>query len=550
MSLERTTAESAPRTGRIRGCWRLMTRYGLSALLLVGIVWSGGRVLEAFFQRQALMNTLSSRQPAYAATATALAPTIAASDHGASGGAGDHDEQEQPASMLAISQFITNTPAGAPPPSATPLPAATATPQRTPVALPTFVRPPNPDQAQAQATAIPSAVPVIPRQHELINILLLGGDDEVTGDDSFLRTDTMIIVSINLDTRTVAMLSLPRDLYVYIPSGTMQRLNTAYAIGENIGWTGGGFGLLRQTIFYNLGLQVHYFARANFSGFEQIIDTLGGVEIAVDCAYEDWYPVDDFDPARPIEENYYMRLLPVGYYEMDGQEALWYARTRRVADDFDRGRRQQKLLRAMWRQARANGLVQELPNLWGDVTAIVETDLPFDVMLGLLPVALDVDLTDIELFTFTRWYHTTPWQLPAGDNVQLPEPEPIRQLLTDFYTPPTDNQLALASRPIGVYNGTSNPDWDRVAAERLLLDGFLAYALGPAEQSDHEQTTLIDRSGESKGSLLGPIAETLNIGNDQIRVEPDPARDYDYVVVLGENYNSCTYAVLAPDQLD
>ena len=71
------------------------------------------------------------------------------------------------------------------------------------------------------------------------------------------------------------MLSLPRDLLVYIPSGRMGRLNTAYGIGENLSWDpGGGFGLLRQTLFYNFGINVHYHARVNFSGFEAVIDRL------------------------------------------------------------------------------------------------------------------------------------------------------------------------------------------------------------------------------------------------------------------------------------
>ena len=72
----------------------------------------------------------------------------------------------------------------------------------------------------------------------------------------------------------------------------MGRLNIAYGIGENIGWQpGGGFGLLRQTLFYNFGINVHYHARVNFSGFEAVIDRLGGIDIAVDCDYRDLYPL-------------------------------------------------------------------------------------------------------------------------------------------------------------------------------------------------------------------------------------------------------------------
>lgn len=92
--------------------------------------------------------------------------------------------------------------------------------------------------------------------------MLLGVDSELTG-VAVDRTDTMIIVSINRTTNTVSMLSLPRDLYVYIPGWTMQRLNLAFTHGEQVGWTGEGFGLLRQTIFYNFGINVHYYVDKN-----------------------------------------------------------------------------------------------------------------------------------------------------------------------------------------------------------------------------------------------------------------------------------------------
>ena len=133
---------------------------------------------------------------------------------------------------------------------------------------------------------------------------MLLGSDEQASDDSFIRTDTMIVVSLNVETGTVSMLNLRADLFVYIPHGNMGRLNTAFGLGEKLNWEpGGGFGLLRQTIFYNFGINVHYYARVDFSGFEAIIDRLGGVDIAVDCAYRDHYPVGTEDDRRSTEKR-------------------------------------------------------------------------------------------------------------------------------------------------------------------------------------------------------------------------------------------------------
>ena len=252
---------------------------------------------------------------------------------------------------LTVAQaFMTNTPrplavtlpalnTAAPVEPATSAPTATATATETlpptttqpsapaitetPRALPTLLLPPDPDVNAAAPTAIPSRVAPIDRQgYDLVNILLLGGDAEITG-DNITRTDTMIVVSLNRTTGTVSMLSIPRDLYVYIPGWTMQRMNLAFTHGQQVGWTDGGFGLMRQTIFYNFGINVHYYALINLSGFKQVIDTLGGVDVTVDCAIQDYPLIDAPPPPEAIKGDSNMYTLPVGAYHLDGGSALW-----------------------------------------------------------------------------------------------------------------------------------------------------------------------------------------------------------------------------------
>jgi len=543
-----------PRASRLRRIFRMFMFRVLPVVLIVGIIWSGMRVMNVFLARYNDYAPISQRSAAYKETATAISETTNDSAQNTQNGivlaqvfatntprseAAEEEPTEQPALPLA-----TNTP-DAPAPTPVPnveIPTLADPSMRTAVPLPTLIFPQSPDADVVSVTAIPTQVPFIERNYELVNILLLGGDDELT-QDNFPRTDTMIVVSVNLDTGTVSMLSFPRDLFVWIPSGTMQRMNTAFGIGESIGWTDGGFGLLRQTIFYNFGINVHYYARVNFTGFEQIIDTLGGVEVAVDCAYQDYYPVDDIDLTRPIEENYYLRTLPVGYYEMNGFDALWYARTRRVADDFDRGRRQQQILRAIYRKARDTGQLANFPVLWNQVMEVVETNIPLDVAVGLLPIALNLEPGKIENFTLIRTYHTTPWQPPSGDFVQLPVYEPIQQLMVDFYNPPTQSQIDLSGPLVYVYNGTSNPDWDLVAADRLRWEGFNAVAAGVSDEMVTD-SVLIDKIAEEKGSVVLDIRTTMNIRQDNVRVEPDPNREADYLVIVGENYDSCTGTVI------
>jgi len=432
-----------------------------------------------------------------------------------------------------------------------PIALSTSTPENAVTAtqrpLPTLLIPQSAENNASAPTAIPTIVPAIDRQgYDLVNIVLLGGDSELTG-DGIDRTDTMIIVSVNRTTNTVSMVSLPRDLYVYIPGWTMQRLNLAYTRGEQVGWTDGGFGQLRQTIFYNLGINVHYFVKIDLSGFKEIIDTLGGVDLSVDCAIQDQELIGAPPPTEalgPNDEGYY--VLPVGFYHLNGEGALWYARSRHSSSDFDRGRRQQQLLRAIWRAARNGGLIIKLPELWSQLTEVVDTNLSFEDMVGLLPYALNLDPDRIEHFTFRRLYHTTPWQPPDGANVQLPNYEPVRELMQAFYTPPSESQVAVINQTIRIFNGTGNANWDRVAADRLAWDGFIAIASGAADNSEYQDTVLIDYSGQTKGSAVDDIVRTLNIRPENIRVEINPNRTSDYDVIIGRNYNSCTEAGVLP----
>lgn len=534
-------------------------------VLVAGILFFGYQLAEDVLRWVGERAEAEARAATYAGTATAIAPALAVTvtpmpSIAPSQTSLPETSTPQPLGKRADAPeqvFFTNTPRPMDPlqvtlpaintaiPTAesistsapTDIPAMSATPRPLPTL---FVFGSAPADLQAP-TAIPTPVEYVDRRgYDLMNIVLLGNDEELS-DDNFIRTDTMIIVSINRTTGTVAMLGLPRDLYVYIPGWTMQRLNLAYQRGASVGWTDGGFGLLRQTILYNFGINVHYYAMVNLTGLKAVIDTLGGVEVAVDCAILNLPLIGAEVPAaatRVTEEGSY--LLPVGVYGMNGAEALWYARARDNAIEFDRQRRQMQLLRAIWREARDRGLLTNAPALWGEIQPYLETNLTFEDLIGLLPIALNLDPRGIENFNFRRLYHTTPWQPPDGVNVQLPIYDTIRPMLEDFYSPPTESQVRLEGARIRIYNGTTNPDWDRVASDRLGYSGFVASANGTADTTDYADTILIDYTGQSKGSSLQDIARLLNVRPENIRIQPDPNREVDFEVILGASYNSCT----------
>ncbi|MDZ4770279.1 MAG: LCP family protein [Chloroflexota bacterium] len=530
------------RLSRLSRLINFMLFRALPVVLIAASVLVGIQILGALFDRVGSQAQIEARRPLYAATATA----IAALDRSGLRLPDGMRVAFKPARAIqsavrrdTVRQMVTATPVMQAVPIDPLLPLATP---GTPRPLPTFYIYEDPAAfGEGGGTAIPTPVASLDRfGNDLMNIALLGHDGELT-EDGFIRTDTMIIVSINRTTGTVSMITLPRDLYVYIPDWTMQRINLTYIHGENAGWTDGGFGLLRQTLFYNFGINIHYFAMVNMTGFKAIVDTVGGVELTVDCAIEDLPLIGAEVPSgayRVNEEGY--RVLPVGAYTLNGAEALWYVRSRHNSSDFDRGRRQQQLLRAVWRKARENGLLNNIIPLWNETTQFVETNMTLEDVLGLAPLALSIDSSQIENYRLVRTYHTTPWQPPDGSNVQLPVAETMRQLMQDFYTPPTENQLVFRRSAIEVYDGSGNADWDRVAAERLAWDGFGALAMGDAPGGEvSDETILIDYTGRSKGSSLNAIAALLNVLPENVRVEPSAERSADFAVIIGRNYNSC-----------
>ena len=438
-----------------------------------------------------------------------------------------------------------------PPATATVTPTATSTPiTLTPTASPTFTAtashtpPPTPPETLTAApiTAVPTMLPPLPDSGETTVILLIGID---TADPTRLgRTDALLLVAVHHTAGTVTLLSIPRDLFVYIPTRGMDRINTAYAHGEITGYPGGGAALLRDTIVYNLGIHAPYYARVDFSGFESLVDALGGVDVTVDCPLQDWALRPGGDPAN--EDDWALLTLPVGVQHLDGRLALWYARSRRTSTDLDRSRRQQDILRAIGQRIRDGGWLDALPEAWNTLTAAIETNFTPDVLAGLVPLALNMDVSHVARLTFERGMHYRSWTTPDGQAVLLPEGEAVAALAADFLAPPTANRLVLNGASVHVVNHTGQPDLAQVAAARLAWEGLAATFDDSGGGAERAQTVIYDFTGRTKDSPLARLQDVLGVDDAHVIVRPETARTADFRVELGRDYDPCVYPVLSP----
>lgn len=428
----------------------------------------------------------------------------------------------------------TETPTRTPTPTWTPTASDTPTPSATPTETPTST-PFTPTATRRPPPGAQTPVPPIAAgDYDLFNVLLMGSDSPVASQN--YRTDTLIVVSINRTTKTVNLLSIPRDLYVYIPGVGQERINTASMWGDLYKWPGGGDALLAETILYNLGIRIDRRARIDFTGFRKLIDALEGVDVIVDCALTDYRLFPSGDVRR--------FTLPVGKHHMDGSLALWYSRSRMTTSDYERSRRQQIVLRAIWQQAKATGLLNSLPTVWESLTDIVRTDLSLPDLLGLVPMALEMDTTRLHSYQIGP-NQVTPWTTPSGAQVLLPRPEAIRALMKQFYTPPTANTLYTERPTVEIVNGTAQKDWSLIAAARLAWEGFLPVEGGLADKSATDapkRTRIYDFTGGAKPGSLKLLARIFLVRKADIIDDPDPNHEADFQVVLGENYRSCTYS--------
>jgi LCP family protein required for cell wall assembly len=176
---------------------------------------------------------------------------------------------------------------------------------------------------------------------ERINILLLGVAGK--GKPGQNLTDTIMIANINLRTNQVALLSLPRDLYVSVPdSGWQTKINAIYQSGlNNTNKEEKAIEPLLKTIKNVTSLDIHYYAVLNFDGFKQVIDALGGVNVTNERdIYDAQYPGPNY--------SYETFDLKKGFQHLDGDIALKYARERHddPEGDFGRAKRQQQILQS------------------------------------------------------------------------------------------------------------------------------------------------------------------------------------------------------------
>jgi len=405
--------------------------------------------------------------------------------------------------------------------------------------LPSFTEPDSPGEVEWNPQTDP--LPVW-KGTDRVNVLVMGIDQREYEQGPW-RTDTMLVMTIDPVSMTGGMLSIPRDLWVPIPGYEEGRINTAHYLGDLYDYPGGGPALAAKAVQYNLGVPIHHYARVNFTAFEEIVDLIGGVDIYVD--------EDIVDPTFPDMDTpgYDPLNISAGWQHFDGEMALKYARTRHSAGgDFDRAKRQQKVIMAIFEQVTRLDLLPQLaaqsPELWQALqdSVVTDPDLALDKIVALARLASEVDPDNIHYGVIDEHY-TQFWETTDGQQVLIPLRDPIRELRDSIFTTQTllpegeDDpaaRLAAEAATIEVLNGTVTEGLAGAMAENLRQQGLQIANVGNADQSDYTDSLVIVYTGKTYTAEY--ITHLLDLPPTVIVHGSDPTAEYDITFILGADY--------------
>jgi polyisoprenyl-teichoic acid--peptidoglycan teichoic acid transferase len=355
-----------------------------------------------------------------------------------------------------------------------------------------------------------------------INILVVGIDQRPQEEkqNELTRTDTIEVVSVDPKTKSASILGIPRDMWVEIPykngNGTYEdRVNTALVEAQAQDYPQGPIGLMKEVIENNFGVKIDKYVMVDFSGFKDIIDGLGGIDVNVpDEVYDPYYSESekpgDYDP-----QHFYP-----GVQHMNGSTALAYSRIRFSSDDLDRIQRQQRVIFATIEAANSAHVLTNAVNLWNEYKDTIQTDISDSQIPGYALLAKQVE---DNIHAVSLGPGTTPcthgqasvlcWSKSSIDPI-------VQAVFTDHPDPtalPTGTTEAAVL--VQVQNGTGTDKLASNVVDFLASKGYPVNDLLVANAFDgksHSASEILDMTGTNRGNAY-LIADWLKIPVARVR---------------------------------
>lgn len=217
-----------------------------------------------------------------------------------------------------------------------------------------------------------------------IAILILGIDNNDERNLESTRTDAMLLATVSPVTKEINLVSIPRDTYTKIKSPEflgMDKINAAYAYGE--------IESTMDAVENLMNVPINYYITVDFKAFEDIVDAFDGVEVDV--------------PFNFVEQNAKSEFtvkLKKGKHTLNGEQALAFARTRKIDNDVMRGSRQQEIMQAVLKKAMSAGSITKFEEVMRALSGHFWTDMDMGTMLKIVQSGLATDY-DFESYIFS-----------------------------------------------------------------------------------------------------------------------------------------------------
>jgi LCP family protein required for cell wall assembly len=397
-----------------------------------------------------------------------------------------------------------------------------------------------------------------PAKRDTVNILIFGIGG--AGHDGPLLTDTIILASVDMKQKKVAMLSIPRDLAWKLPDGSYEKINAVGAYEEQ-DHPGEGARLAANQFSDFFGVPIDHVLRIDFSGFADLIDTVGGVDVNVEHSFTDeQYPT--------LDNGWTTISFQKGEQHMNGATALIFVRSRHgnngEGSDFARSRRQQLVLMALRNKMLSLNTLSDpgkLAKLYSSLASHIETDLtPWDA-LSFAPLAADFDASHVTTHVLSDGPdgELVATNL-AGNFLLFPKDgnwDAIKHLAQDpFESEDSSKQIAPPLAKVELKNGTFRTGFAAQVSGALTIAGYRAMNDGNASRRQYGRTLIFDLTNGRKPedldklrleldadvSLSAPVSVTSAKGTELRYVYPDAtskelitATDTDFLVILGES---------------
>jgi LCP family protein required for cell wall assembly len=352
-----------------------------------------------------------------------------------------------------------------------------------------------------------------------VNFLLLGRGGE--GHDGADLTDTILLASIDPVNKKAALVSLPRDFWVTTPYGS-SKVNAVFAYAKQRGLAkhesvaqaeADGVSALESVVQGVFNVPIHYYGIVDFSAFEQAVNAVGGVDVNVTPATA----VTEHMWNESTQRNYYLNVQP-GLQHFDGQEALFYTRSRHTSarGDFDRAERQRIFLEALVQKIASSQTYTnpvKISQLLSTIGSHISTDISLTDATRLMSIGRSIggNFDSVDLAAAPNPLVRT--SMVSGQSVVVPTAgvgnygdiqNLIRAHLPDGY-------VVNENAPITILNGSNDPAAATKKAEELRSYGYNVGTVADAPTKTYQRTVLVDLSKGKKPYTKNYLQKRLGV---------------------------------------